>query len=173
MGSSGRLSYGSAQLYRREVQGCDSWRIRQEEGSAETEDVMTRPHSALNLYESRTALLLLEPELLDLAARGPGQEFPEFDRARHLVVGHVRPAPADDRVRIGHLTCPRHHERLSDFPKSIIGDADHRGLGDARMREEDILDLGGVANKAADDEHLFLAAGDTQIAAAIQRSDIA
>src|SRR3954463_12182372 len=77
-----------------------------------------------------------ELELLELAGGGAVERVAEVDGRRALVVGHAAAAVLDEiRLRRG-LSLPEHDERLHRLAPLLVGDADHRALGDGRVLEE-------------------------------------
>ena len=66
-----------------------------------------------------------------------------------------------------------HDERHPDFAEAFVGHADHRGLRDAWMAQQQVLDLGRVRVEAADDEHVLDATDDAQVAVGVERAEIA
>jgi hypothetical protein len=59
---------------------------------------------------------------------------------------------------------PRHDKGHADLAQALVGDADHRRLGDVGVAQQRVLDLGRIGVEAADDEHVLGPADDAQAA---------
>src|SRR5437763_1313121 len=107
-----------------------------------------------------------------LRRRRPGQLREKAHVPRLLVAGEVltdvrhdllgrecRPVAKDDG----------RHDRLAPF---WIGNADHAGLADLRVRDEDALDLGGEDALAAAPDHLLAAPDDREEPLGVERPEI-
>ena len=62
---------------------------------------------------------------------------------------------------------------LRDLAEARVGHADHRHLRDARVAQQEVLDLGRVRVEPADDEHVLDAADDAQVAVGVDRAEVA
>src|SRR6476646_3588018 len=92
----------------------------------------------------------------------------------HLETRHALAAPRDELVSAHRGSAVlRDDERLTDLTHSLIRHADHRGLGDGGMLQQEPLDLGGVGVEAADDEHVLLTPDDAQPSRRIERAQVA
>ena len=67
----------------------------------------------------------------------------------------------------------QHDKRLADLAEPLVGNADDRGLRDRGVLAQHLLDLGGVAVEAADDEHVLAAIGDAQETLLVEHADVA
>ena len=74
---------------------------------------------------------------------------------------------------VGRDVRTQHDERLADLAEPLVGNADDRGLRDRRVLAQHLLDLGGVAVEAADDEHVLAAIRDAQEALLVEHADVA
>ncbi|MCY1451869.1 hypothetical protein D9M71_687580 [compost metagenome] len=70
------------------------------------------------------------------------------------------------------LPLAQHHAGTTDLAHARIGNADHRHLGDGRVRQQCGFDLCRVAVEAADDEHVLEAVGNGQVALRVQAPDV-
>src|SRR5690606_11843227 len=61
----------------------------------------------------------------------------------------------------------------ADFAHALIGDSDHRHLGNGGMPDQRGLDFRRIAVETADNEHVFQAVGDDQVAGRVEATDIA
>ena len=112
------------------------------------------------------------PQLVlhDLAGGVDGSSSMQLDAARHLVVGHLGPAPLDDLVAGGRRPRARDDERHAHLAEPRVGDADDRDLLDVGVAQQGVLDLGRVGVEPADDEHVLRAADDAQAPVVVDRS---
>src|SRR4029453_9805084 len=115
------------------------------------------------------------PQLvLDHLARGVHRQLGEdHDGAGHLVVGHLVPAPGQDRRAAVRVAGAGHDERHAHLAQPFVRDADHRGLGHVGGAQEAVLDLGRVGVEAADNEHGLGPAHDAQAAALVHDAEVA
>src|SRR5205823_252304 len=96
--------------------------------------------------------------LLNFAIRRPRQCIDEHVALRQF---EFRDARAEVGVELL-FVCLAHDEGDRYLAPGFIGDRNYRGVGDARVRDEHRLNLGGIDVYAAADEHLFLSAGDVE-----------
>ncbi|MNP50080.1 hypothetical protein D3C76_1443170 [compost metagenome] len=61
---------------------------------------------------------------------------------------------------------------LPHLTQPVVGNADHRNLGDRLVFHEQALQLRRVAVEAADDEHVLEPISDAQVSALVEHTDV-
>ncbi len=119
---------------------------------------------------------IAQDALVELAGRQAGQLGLEIDRARHLLAREVGAAIGDQFVcqRLARLIA-RHglDHGLHLLAEIGVGHAEHRGIGDLGMRDQQVLALLRVDVHAAGDDHERRAVGEMEIAVLIEVADVA
>src|SRR6478752_5518653 len=118
------------------------------------------------------------PQLaLQQLARGLTRQLVhEIERARPLELGEPAAQVLHDRVAqrvVGRDAGPRLDDRLDLLPHVVVGDAEHRGVGDVGVGQQLALDLGRVDVHATRDDHVGLAVTEEQVALFVQVADVA
>src|SRR6266850_1720320 len=132
--------------------------------------------ATLSLVSARTKLVILhllaQRELGELAGRGVRQLLHEHDVVGHPPLGDLALVELQELVA-RHLL-PRLLHRHDDRPLVPFRmlDADHRGLGDRRMRDGDVLEVDRADPLAARLDHVLRAVGDLDVAVGIDGADI-
>ena len=65
-----------------------------------------------------------------------------------------------------------YHERRANLAEVVVGHAHHRHLRHAVHGPDDLLDLRGRHVESADDEHVLLAVGDTEVAPFVEEPHV-
>jgi hypothetical protein len=66
-----------------------------------------------------------------------------------------------------------HHHGDHDLAPALVGPADHRGFGDVRRFDQQVLDFGRVDVLAAGNDHVLAAAVDIEIAFLVEVAHVA
>src|SRR2546425_5817985 len=117
-------------------------------------------------------LPLFQDATQDLARGRLRDGVDELDLARNLVVGE---AALDEGDHVGggqRLARLPDDERLGDLARLGMRLADHRGIGNRRMLQQERLDLGRGDTEALELDHLLLAVTDVEIAALVDAPDV-
>jgi hypothetical protein len=109
----------------------------------------------------------------DLARGVAGQFLDHADVARHLEARDVLAAPGLERPLVEPGALLQLDEREGDLAAHTVDHPDDRGLLDALVTVEDLLDLAREDILTADDEHLLDAARDRQHAALVDAAHVA
>src|SRR6516162_1387142 len=117
-----------------------------------------------------------EQPLVELAGRKSRQLGLEIDRARHLLARQRLAAERDQFV--GKFLARfdawhRLHYRLHLFAEVGIGNAEHRGIGNLRMGDQQVFAFLRVDIDPAGDDHEGRAVGEIEIAVGIDIADVA
>ena len=83
------------------------------------------------------------------------------------------PRPGDDVGRVPPRSGLQDDDRLHRFAPGVVGDADHRRVGDRRMTEERVLDLGRIDVLAAGHDHVLHPVIDEDVALLVHVGGVA
>src|SRR6185436_13991013 len=135
----------------------------------------TRATRSLVSLLIKTVILELLPqgELGELAGRGMRQLVHEHDVVRHPPLRDLAFVEAQELVLRDLLSrlLRRHHDRAL-VPLGVVH-ADHRRLGDRRVRDRDVLEVDRADPLAAGLDHVLGAIGDLDVAIGIDGADVA
>src|SRR5688500_9926832 len=132
----------------------------------------TRPAVSL-LIKAEILELLAQRELGELAGGGVRQLLHEHHVVGHPPLGDLALVEPEQLVLRHLLTgaLHRHHDRAL-VPFRVLH-ADHRGLGDRRVLDGDVLQVDGADPFAARLDHVLGAVGDLHVAVGVDGGDVA
>ncbi|MEZ5168346.1 MAG: TIGR03564 family F420-dependent LLM class oxidoreductase [Acidimicrobiales bacterium] len=155
-------------------------------------DVRDRPlgPGAAHRRRPRRAARLEPPDPRVLASITPRSEGPQLvlhhlaggverdvvdhvHLAGHLVVGHPVATPRGELADVELGPRGEHHEGAADLTHPFVGHADHGRSGYRVVGQQRVLDLGRVRVEAAHDEHVLQPADDAEVAALVERPQVA
>src|SRR5262249_11625665 len=111
--------------------------------------------------------LRLQLALQDPARRADRQLVYELHGARILVSGHTLLGVRDQFFGSDRVARLELDDGLDLLAEPLVGDADHSGCGDGRVRVQLLLDLTRIDVEATADDQLLLAVHDEEIAVVI------
>src|SRR4051812_34525019 len=117
--------------------------------------------------------LLPQRQLRELAGRRVRQLLYEYDVVGHPPLGDLAFVEAQQIVLAHFLSGLLHRDNDRPLVPLRMLDADHRRLGDRRMRNRDVLEVDRANPLAAGLDHVLRAVGDLDVAVRIAGADIA
>src|SRR5277367_1958962 len=137
---------------------------------------LARPRRWLVYLVASTRVAFDQEELLDLAGRRSRQRLVlKIEGLRRLEAGETLSAGRQNAFDgEGSARAGRSHDRGGDaLAPELIGQTEHRAIGDAGDGDQRFFDLGGVDVLTARDDHVLQAALDEDEAVFVHHAEVA